>query len=60
MTEYFNVIRLHRDDLAPYLSEKKRDELTDGQMERFARRLGEALMDNWDDTLEALIEFNLK
>jgi hypothetical protein len=42
--EFFNVLRLHRDDLP--LSESVRKDLTDDQMERLARKYGEALLEN--------------
>lgn len=54
--EYFEVLNIHRDDLKPYLPKKKRDSLTDEQMKRLARKLGELLMNDWPEALEVLCQ----
>jgi hypothetical protein len=54
--EYFEVLNIHRDDLKPYLKKKKRESLTDEQMKRLARKLGELLMNDWPEALEVLCQ----
>lgn len=43
--QFFNVIRVHRDDLVGYLGKEKAAALTDDEMENIASRLSDGIME---------------
>lgn len=48
MTDFFNVIRLHRDDFAGFLPEEIYSNFTDSEMESFASTIADGIMEGGD------------
>lgn len=55
-TEFFTVAMVSREDVAPYIGKAKAKKLTDQQMERLARKMGDYLGDAYHEVLDVLAD----